>query len=204
SLVLPLDGPQEGEAPGFDLDGVDDQCGVADHNDSVDNELARIGTLLKAQHDMNAELAAAIEAGNIALSLELSGYDGSGDDDSCVLVTIRSNGEVQGETVEGLVQDGTLYASLGAFPLTLPVRDTPVLFDIQSAYGAIDLATLEGQVGGGIDLGSDQPYTAAVGADAEEGTLYRAIYEVLETASNPDPYHAAIPTILGDAPGDLG
>jgi hypothetical protein len=182
----------ESEAPGFDLDDEDDACDIDDFDGSVDNGLAYMRSFLDLATSMsdppyqniNLALDAAIEAEEFVVTMTGTGWNGT-DDDECVLIGLDTG--TFGDSVvdaPAIVEDGILYVVFpDAFGLSIPIAGTEANLSIHSGRATFDVNTGEGVLGGVVDRGTADDYTAEAAAELPEGTLHRTIHDVIAGAS---------------------
>lgn len=195
-LVTELQVPssQDPTVPGFDMDGVDDACGIPDFPGSVDNGLANLTPyieLLATAADgvgPNQAIANAIASSQMTVTITIRGYDGTGDD-PCALVSLDTGTYGRDVTdAQAAVRDGEVYVDLGDFGLAMPLAAAVTAdMDIHEGRAVFDVDTGEGVLGGMVNIGGDGSYTDEVGMNAPDGTVYHAVYLLLNGISGLPP-----------------
>lgn len=148
---------------GFDLDGHETVstndpigCGHVDASGGVDNGLIGLANSMSMFNiNMNDNIAAAIESGNLVLEMTMAGYDG-GAEDGCILIDLAANGETVATSIEGEVVGGAVVATLSELPITtelsggvtleLTLRNVQVEFPLEAENAGIR----DGLLGGGV------------------------------------------------------
>lgn len=172
-----------GVSPGFDLDGTEAaECGIADFSapdgaPGVDNSFANLLPALELTEAAAVEslVQAAIDSGELMITLELEGLDDPVDDDCVTLVLGRAAGAPMLGTNGRLLPGQTLDRDLEVPALRIPdvrvvdgVFEAPfsivlpvTIFEIDLAFELLDGrirgtiepdGTVHGEFGGGVDI----------------------------------------------------
>ncbi|MBC7173136.1 MAG: hypothetical protein H5U40_11935, partial [Polyangiaceae bacterium] len=71
---------------------------------------------------------------------------------------------------------------LGSFGFSIPFAGAEANLLIHNGLAKYNMTTGEGTLGGIVNIGSSETYTVELGMNAEEGTLFRTIYDVVAFA----------------------
>lgn len=156
----------EDNTVGFDLDDAWTRsprdtvgCGKIDGVGGIDNQLvallSALSELLEGT-DINTLIQEALADGTIEIVLEVSGYNGTGDDE-CVAINVIANGEqANGAAIGGVVVGGTLSGSIPTLPLTIPfpgeegADPIPVEIDVTQTLVSVPLEGGTGTIAGAV------------------------------------------------------